>query len=61
MYHRGEKHLDINTTGVMAGSRTDLANPVLAPLATGPFYGAVYVPGTCAPPAVSPLTRTLRS
>ncbi|MFR6288726.1 FAD-binding protein [Adlercreutzia equolifaciens] len=47
VYHRGEKHLDINTTGVMAGSRTDLANPVLAPLATGPFYGAVYVPGTC--------------
>ncbi len=36
VYHRGEKHLDINTTGVMAGSRTDLANPVLAPLATGP-------------------------
>ncbi|MEY8315280.1 FAD-dependent oxidoreductase [Adlercreutzia muris] len=47
VYHRGEKHLDINTTGVMAGSRTDLANPVLAPLATGPFYGAIYVPGTC--------------
>ena len=23
VYHRGEKHLDINTTGVMAGSRTD--------------------------------------
>ena len=35
------------TSGVMAGSRTDLANPVLAPLATPPFYGAVYVPGTC--------------
>lgn len=47
VYHRGEKYLDINTTGVMAGSRTDLANPVLAPLATGPFYGAIYVPGTC--------------
>lgn len=47
VFHRGEKHLDINTTGVMAGSRTDLANPVLAPLATGPFYGATYVPGSC--------------
>ena len=47
VYHRGEKHLDVYTSGVMAGSRTDLANPVLAPLATPPFYGAVYVPGTC--------------
>lgn len=47
VYHRGEKHLDLNTTAVMAGNRTDLANPVLAPLATGPFYGAIYVPGTC--------------
>lgn len=47
VYHRGEKHLDVATTGVMAGSRTDLANPCLAPLSTPPFYGAVYVPGTC--------------
>lgn len=47
VYHRGEKHLDLNTTAVMAGMRTDLANPVLAPVATPPFYGAVYVPGTC--------------
>lgn len=31
VYHRGEKHLDVYTSGVMAGSRTDLANPVLAP------------------------------
>ncbi|MDE8703937.1 FAD-binding protein, partial [Adlercreutzia equolifaciens] len=45
--HRGEKHLDINTTGVMAGSRTDIPNPVLAPLAAGPFYGTTYVPGSC--------------
>ena len=42
-----DRHLDVYTSGVMAGSRTDLANPVLAPLATPPFYGAVYVPGTC--------------
>lgn len=47
VFHRGEKHLDINTTGVMAGSRTDTPNPVLAPLATGPFYGTTYVPGSC--------------
>lgn len=31
----------------MAGMRTDLANPCLAPVATPPFYGAIYVPGTC--------------
>ena len=47
VYHRGEKQLDLNTTAVMAGMRTDLANPCLAPLSTPPFYGAVYVPGTC--------------
>ncbi|WP_296010659.1 FAD-dependent oxidoreductase [uncultured Adlercreutzia sp.] len=47
VFHRGEKHLDINTTGIMAGSRTDIPNPVLAPLATGPFYGTTYVPGSC--------------
>lgn len=47
VYHRGEKQLDLNTTAVMAGMRTDLANPCLAPVATPPFYGAIYVPGTC--------------
>lgn len=47
VYHRGEKQLDLNTTAVMAGSRTDIANPCLAPVATPPFYAAVYVPGTC--------------
>lgn len=61
VYHRGEKHLDINTTGVMAGSRTDLANPVLAPLATGRSTAPCMCPAPAAPPAVSPLTRTLRS
>lgn len=47
VFHRGEKQLDLNTTAVMAGMRTDLANPCLAPVATPPFYGAAYVPGTC--------------
>lgn len=47
VYHRGEKQLDLNTTAVMAGMRTDLANPCLAPVATPPFYGAIYIPGTC--------------
>lgn len=47
VYHRGEKSLDLNTTAVMAGMRTDLANPCLAPVATPPFYGTTYVPGTC--------------
>lgn len=61
VYRRGEKHLDINTTGVMAGSRTDLANPVLAPLATARSTAPCMCPAPAAPPAVSPLTRTLRS
>ena len=46
-FGRGTKSIDINTTGLYAGSRTDIPNPCLSPLETGPFYGAVYVPGTC--------------
>ncbi|MEG0503947.1 MAG: FAD-binding protein [Raoultibacter sp.] len=46
-FGRGTKQIDINTTGLYAGSRTDIPNPCLSPVATGPFYGAVYVPGTC--------------
>jgi succinate dehydrogenase/fumarate reductase flavoprotein subunit len=46
-FNRGQKSIDVNTTGLYAGSRTDIPNPCLSPLATGPFYGAVYVPGTC--------------
>lgn len=46
-FGRGEKSIDINTTGLYAGSRTDIPNPCLSPFETAPFYGAVYVPGTC--------------
>lgn len=46
-FGRGDKAIDVNTSGLYAGSRTDIPNPCLAPVETGPFYGAVYVPGTC--------------
>lgn len=46
VFHRGETTFDKVTSGDTA-SRTDLANPALAPLATPPFYGAQYGPGTC--------------
>ncbi|MGV8082451.1 MAG: FAD-binding protein [Coriobacteriia bacterium] len=47
VWHRGERYFDLNTTGIIAGYRTDIPNPVLAPLMTPPFYGAYYVPGSC--------------
>ncbi|MEG0026848.1 MAG: FAD-binding protein [Raoultibacter sp.] len=46
-YHRGESNFSILTCGTIMGSRTDIPNQVLAPLLTPPFYGAMYVPGTC--------------
>lgn len=46
-FGRGTKQIDINTSGLYAGSRTDIPNPCLSPVGTGPFYGALYVPGTC--------------
>ncbi|WP_102378118.1 FAD-binding protein [Raoultibacter timonensis] len=46
-FGRGEKSIDVNSSGLYAGSRTDIPNPCLSPVETGPFYGAVYVPGTC--------------
>lgn len=46
-FGRGEKSIDVNTSGLYAGSRTDIPNPCLSPVETGPFFGAVYVPGTC--------------
>ncbi len=45
IWHRGEAQFDLNTAGDK--SRTDLKNPCLAPIAQGPFYGAVIAPGTC--------------
>ena len=46
IWHRGEYQFDINTAGDYLG-RTDIKNVCLAPIATGPFYGSRYVPGTC--------------
>ncbi len=45
-FHRGEKECNVVISAWRTAGR-DLPNPVLAPLATPPFYGAVYVPGTC--------------
>lgn len=45
-WHRGEYPFDIDTAGDHTG-RTDLKNACLAPIETGPFYGAAYYPGTC--------------
>jgi 3-oxosteroid 1-dehydrogenase len=44
-WRRGESNFDQVTAGDM--TRTDLKNPDLAPLETGPFYGAAIWPGTC--------------
>ncbi len=46
VWHRGENPFDVDTAGDYMG-RTDLKNVTLAPIATGPFYGAPYYPGTC--------------
>ncbi|MDR3315619.1 MAG: FAD-binding protein [Coriobacteriales bacterium] len=45
-FHRGEKEVD-RAIGAYHPYATELANPVLAPVATAPFYAALYVPGTC--------------
>ncbi|MGV8084308.1 MAG: FAD-binding protein [Coriobacteriia bacterium] len=44
-YHRGEKGVEKNFSGDYA--KRGLPNNCLAPIASPPFYGAVYVPGTC--------------
>jgi 3-oxosteroid 1-dehydrogenase len=45
-FHRGEK-----ASGVQIFSpsvdRPDLANPLIGPIATPPFYGALYLAGSC--------------
>lgn len=45
-FHRGEKASSIQ---IFAGSidRPELANPLLGPIDTPPFYGAIYIGGTC--------------
>ncbi|MDR2109667.1 MAG: FAD-binding protein, partial [Coriobacteriales bacterium] len=45
-FHRGEKSAD-KSLGAYHPYQSELANPVLAPLATPPFYASLYVPGTC--------------
>ncbi len=47
IWHRGEYDFDKGTAGDQSGNRTDLKNNCLAPIETGPFYAAQYVPGTC--------------
>jgi succinate dehydrogenase/fumarate reductase flavoprotein subunit len=47
VFGRGSKSIDIESSGMFSGMRTDTPNPVLSPLETAPYYGAVYVPGTC--------------
>ena len=44
-WRRGEADFDQVTAGDK--TRTDLKNPDLAPIETGPFYGAAITPGTC--------------
>ncbi len=44
-WHRGESENEKLTTG--DPTRTELKNPVLAPLETPPFYGRMILPGTC--------------
>ncbi|MDR1014989.1 MAG: FAD-binding protein [Coriobacteriales bacterium] len=46
VFHRGEKSVD-RCIGAYHPYLSELANPVLAPVATAPFYAALYVPGTC--------------
>lgn len=46
-FGRGTKAIDLNSTGLYGGMREDTPNPCLAPVVTAPFFGAVYVPGTC--------------
>lgn len=45
-FHRGEKE---SSKSIFAKNvdRPDLANPLLGPIATPPFYGALYLDGTC--------------
>jgi 3-oxosteroid 1-dehydrogenase len=45
VWRRGESNFDQVTAGDV--KRSDLKNPDLAPLETGPFYGAAIWPGTC--------------
>lgn len=45
-FHRGEK-TSSQTMFLSQVDEPDLANPLLGEVATGPFWGALYVPATC--------------
>lgn len=45
-FHRGEKESS-RQIWPKSIDRPELPNPMLGPLSTPPFYGAVYLPGTC--------------
>jgi 3-oxosteroid 1-dehydrogenase len=46
-FHRGEKKGDLCIGAYHPYAAGELKNPVLAPVATPPFYASLYVPGTC--------------
>lgn len=46
-FHRGERAYDKAIPEIMSGGARSLANCALAPIAKGPFYGMVCVPGMC--------------
>ncbi|MFO7320217.1 MAG: FAD-dependent oxidoreductase [Chloroflexota bacterium] len=59
-YHRGESAFDQLTGGDR--TRTDIANPCLAPLTEGPYYTAKILPGslgTCGGPQVNANAQVL--
>lgn len=45
-FHRGDTSAD-QSAGAYHPYHSELPNAVLAPIATGPFYASLYVPGTC--------------
>jgi 3-oxosteroid 1-dehydrogenase len=45
-FRRGDKSVD-RCIGAYHPYLSELVNPVLAPVATPPFYASLYVPGTC--------------
>lgn len=52
VWHRGERAISLQSFNTAPNSlntqeREGLANPLLAPLETGPFYGCAYVSGSC--------------
>lgn len=46
-FHRGERAYDQAIPEIMSGGARELANIALGPVAAGPFYGMICVPGMC--------------